>query len=1690
MTDYSPEELGLPPAKGMQARPSGMTYSPDQMAAMTDKRQAILEQELAQETDPENLKAIQQELAGLPRQRGGAAPRPTGTPATKPTSESSQEEFSPEELGLPPPRKPQSTSDQFWGTAATVGDFLSNIPEFFVVLGAEIGGDIQAAKYAFQHPEANVSRKEIFQAGNVAKQAVEDLSPLHNLGSKALKYFRPETTDPSNPVGTALGKVGGLIEDATKKAESMTGGAIPSEAFGQAVDVAQLAIPELAGRAVPVVRQIFKNRAKKAGIDPKDNAAFEEFANRQTPPTEQELNEVKDSLDNHRNAEAKAQDLMRRGASRAEVLRAIKRNSLVEQKMEEIRQRRAAAKEAYDPDFGARGGDVMMTERLRGPASEPTTVEGELGHPKLPGEVRPPAEEAAAEKVASEEKAAAAEGQVPEHTAMEGAVKRRAKDKGVQAGELGLKDYGIMAGVFGVPLGAYWAYTHPDQAKEMGAAAAAIGGIAVGAKLAKGRSGASLLSIGALPPKLEAGTMAAEQAASKYTLRVFEKLPQNKSEFSKETVVNLAKMAGIPQVERDVVGRILEKIPGDTVTARELMAGMREATEDFVLTHKAKTGAKSHADYGLERIGSYEERAVYSEAPQTNLYNLPREHFVPHQNHFGETNNYGHTRSFGRDGVTHVVEIQSDLVQNSRPLSEEKFQELVTERQKLVELFQATKLAIYEATDEFEKLKQDSLSGSLSFKEHSKLVEVGAKLDELKRAKSEIALRFSEVDNRINGAVRGKDLGVRGKNPERRLIREELGRAAERLHNAEERLRDADKVDPAVWEAWKEEADKARVVRFADAETVAKVEGWRRITQEEINSQKRALNNIRDHLQLDIKHHNPSAPFPRSLEDLQTDLEEAKKDLEEVEKLQAGQFEEPGHQSIYDRYKGDITKYLKQLGGKEVTDKYGHGWVEVPVGKKGPINQYGFADPKMLGGIAAVLGGMYLGAALADRDKLEAAIIGGAAGVAAMMLPKVYGHISKNMKEAAGIAATTGGLAVAATQIDKDHPIEGAMIALAWGASRLLPKKAGVMIGKMDIRDHINLMNGAKASIDRQAVNVARGMTEAVPDPARREAIAKAVDSGNLKGLSPAELKVAQVWQNIAKDFGQMAKDQGLIKDLIQNYISHIVERTSMPKSKVQELMDSLFGVGKSGGLGTRPSFTKERTYKTFQDLQDALQGTDLKIKTMDIADIAHAYIQGMGRAVENKKLINNLMAAKAGGSTYIAEIGKAPHGYVAVDTPQMRGLAVHPELAPHLKFVLQAADPGMIRSGLLGLSMAQKRVATSASLFHAYNLMNAYVSANGLRSVGGKASIDAALDLYRKGGNGDVVDHLLRGGLKVEAGRPGEADLQALAKAGAVMDDFINRTLGTKQGMLEGTLGKIEEAQRKTFDKLTWDYLHTGMKLDTAINKFSKIVTAEGGLDKLSPERLNQIAKEVSSFTNDVFGGLDWYRVATESRSALMEKVFLNGFSPNGRQWLQILMFAPDWTMSTFRAMYKALPGTTDMPLTKKMHQAYVVRTAMMYFVLMNGLNMALSGHPIWQNKEGRRTLVDNGDGTYSQIAKHATEAAEDVMAPTKALLGKMGAVPKEVMEQALRKDYLTDTGKGPPMGSRVGHALKKFSPIPLQIDSVPGRSVGRSVVRSALSAGGIPQIGLSTKEQAQLKADAKRKTEITRLKKELGIK
>ena len=180
--------------------------------------------------------------------------------------------------------------------------------------------------------------------------------------------------------------------------------------------------------------------------------------------------------------------------------------------------------------------------------------------------------------------------------------------------------------------------------------------------------------------------------------------------------------------------------------------------------------------------------------------------------------------------------------------------------------------------------------------------------------------------------------------------------------------------------------------------------------------------------------------------------------------------------------------------------------------------------------------------------------------------------------------------------------------------------------------------------------------------------------------------------------------------------------------------------------------------------------------------------------------------------------------------------------------------------------------------------------------------------------------------------------DVNALAKVGALADLGIEKAFGLKQGLAERVLGSVEQVQKKVFDKLTWDYLHTGMKLAVGMREFERLTAKHPELSKA------EVAKQVASYVNDTFGGLDWYRVATDSQSALGRRVGLQILSPKARIAMQLGMFAPDWTISTFRAMYKALPGSTDQPLTKSLHMRYVLRTGAIYMVLMNGINIGIS--------------------------------------------------------------------------------------------------------------------------------------------------
>src|ERR1700690_3931755 len=82
------------------------------------------------------------------------------------------------------------------------------------------------------------------------------------------------------------------------------------------------------------------------------------------------------------------------------------------------------------------------------------------------------------------------------------------------------------------------------------------------------------------------------------------------------------------------------------------------------------------------------------------------------------------------------------------------------------------------------------------------------------------------------------------------------------------------------------------------------------------------------------------------------------------------------------------------------------------------------------------------------------------------------------------------------------------------------------------------------------------------------------------------------------------------------------------------------------------------------------------------------------------------------------------------------------------------------------------------------------------------------------------------------------------------------------------------------------------------------------------------------------------------------------------------------------------------------------MLRSALYYVMVGDGLNYALSGHHLWQNKDP--TYIETGDGQKIQYSKHTMEPYHWAQHPAQQALNKLGQLPKEVVNQALGTEYL----------------------------------------------------------------------------------
>ena len=646
--------------------------------------------------------------------------------------------------------------------------------------------------------------------------------------------------------------------------------------------------------------------------------------------------------------------------------------------------------------------------------------------------------------------------------------------------------------------------------------------------------------------------------------------------------------------------------------------------------------------------------------------------------------------------------------------------------------------------------------------------------------------------------------------------------------------------------------------------------------------------------------------------------------------------------------------------------------------------------------------------------------------------------------------------------------------------------------------------------------NKAEILDIAAKDKVNLEQLTYKIDRGDK--LDGAEKTIADKFRKFMDDLGKRALDAGVINGWHQDYVArNVVSEGDAPKGALEEFMRDIFGKGEggSGGTKTTTKYGEQRRLKTREDLLNHLDGINgwlaengkdyrFKLKSDNLADIYADYAHSVEKAIENKNLVTSLKQVRnAAGEALIRPITKddpLPHGWEVMDNSELAGYAVHPDLKPALGFVFDAG-PGKLMEALGTISQVTKRMNVIGSFFHAKSLLEVLSSAQipiwtplkegivlplvekGVKKLTGKelqlSAITKAVDQYRNGGVGDNVDKWIKSTLQLDAAE--DVSRGILSSTGKFADTMIGK-YGPKTRVLESSLSATEKYTLNLFDKYTWDYLHTGGKImvaDAYLDKARLQAAKEGKPFDEDAARL-----EIARFVNDSFGGLNWFDAATSTQNEFAKRMAMAAYSPAGRRSLQIVLFAPDWTISTLRAFSAALPkslnptklspveGIKGMvnPTTKADYaRLYQFKTALTYLTLINTINLMVAGRPVWENKDPTR--IEWPDGTSMQAMKHAMEPVHWIMDPDKTLSNKLGFIPKALIVGIAGTEYASPNA--PKLVDRSATnrlATAAQGALPFQVSAAKDAPKGEGAKRALLGTMGFPVYG-STPEQRKLK-------------------
>lgn len=405
--------------------------------------------------------------------------------------------------------------------------------------------------------------------------------------------------------------------------------------------------------------------------------------------------------------------------------------------------------------------------------------------------------------------------------------------------------------------------------------------------------------------------------------------------------------------------------------------------------------------------------------------------------------------------------------------------------------------------------------------------------------------------------------------------------------------------------------------------------------------------------------------------------------------------------------------------------------------------------------------------------------------------------------------------------------------------------------------------------------------------------------------------------------------------------------------------------------------------------------------------------------------------------------------GYVKVDAPGLEHSLVHPDIAADVRVLMEADNPTTFGKALQLLSYTGKRIGTAGTLFHAASLYDAWLGSGGFGRppIPGlrHPAIEAALQKLRDGGMGDALDRGVKAGLKIG---PALEDVAGRERFLSMMDAADK--MASKVGA--GKPVRLLKAFDEKLQHFTWDYVHTGFKVDTYLRTIERL--ERQNLKREPGKRLTQeqMERSAAQATNAMFGGLNWERGLDAFDRPWARHIMSEILNKSGRRWQQTFLFAPDWLYSTLGSWGNMAAKNAAK---RGIAMRYVALSAFYYTLVGNALNYYFTGHSMFDNEpEGKdrswqarfkaKTQVQLADGRHMNISKHFMEVPHLVAGPAQFAMNKMGVVPREAAQQALNKDYLSPnmSDRYPPSitdkrddfrtatGKRLAHAGKQFLP------------------------------------------------------------